>query len=81
MGGVAGGGVRVGHGHSLACGAYDRGMPYVLGAFAIIVPIVLVVQTLRGRARVRCCGIDPSRDLRLRDDLRSDVAAADRLAP
>jgi hypothetical protein len=56
-------------------------MPYVLGAFAIIVPIVLVVQTLRGRARVRCCGIDPSRDLRLRDDLRSDVAAADRLAP
>jgi hypothetical protein len=56
-------------------------MPYVLGAFAIIVPVILVVQTLRGRAHVRCCGIDPSRDLRLRDDLRSDVAAADRPTP
>lgn len=56
-------------------------MPYVLGAFAIIVPIVLVIQALRGRARMRCCGIDASRDLRLREDLRSDVAAADRPTP
>jgi hypothetical protein len=41
-------------------------MPYLLAAFAIIVPVVLVVQTLRGRVRVQCCAVEPGRDLRMR---------------
>ena len=42
-------------------------MPYVLAAFALVVPVVLVVQTLRGRVRVQCCSVAPERDLRMRD--------------
>ncbi len=41
-------------------------MPYLLAAFAIIVPVVLVVQTIRGRVRVQCCAVEPARDLRMR---------------
>jgi hypothetical protein len=41
-------------------------VPYVLAAFAIIVPVVLVVQTIRGRVRVQCCAVEPGRDLRMR---------------
>ena len=41
-------------------------MPYLLAAFAIIVPVVLVVQTIRGRVRVQCCAVEPTRDLRMR---------------
>ena len=41
-------------------------MPYLLAAFAIIVPVLLVVQTVRGRVRVKCCGVEPTRDLRMR---------------
>jgi hypothetical protein len=41
-------------------------VPYLLAAFAIIVPVVLVVQTIRGRVRVQCCAVDPTRDLRMR---------------
>jgi hypothetical protein len=45
-------------------------MPYLLGLFAIAAPVVLVVQAIRGRVRVRCCGIEASQDLRMRDALR-----------
>lgn len=41
-------------------------MPYLLAAFAIIVPVILVVQTLRGRVRVQCCAVSPESDLRMR---------------
>lgn len=41
-------------------------MPYLLAAFAIIVPVILVVQTLRGRVRVQCCAVEPGQDLRMR---------------
>lgn len=41
-------------------------MPYLLAAFAIIVPVILVVQTVRGRVRVQCCAVEPARDLRMR---------------
>ena len=41
-------------------------MPYLLAAFAIIVPVLLVVQTVRGRVRVQCCAVEPTRDLRMR---------------
>lgn len=44
-------------------------MPYLLAAFAIIVPVILVVQTVRGRVRVQCCAVEPSRDLRMRPAL------------
>jgi hypothetical protein len=40
-------------------------MPYVLAAFALIVPIVLVVQTIRGRVRIQCCSCDPANDARM----------------
>jgi hypothetical protein len=41
-------------------------VPYLLAAFAIIVPVILVVQTLRGRVRVQCCAVAPEADLRMR---------------
>jgi len=41
-------------------------VPYLLAAFAIIVPVILVVQTVRGRVRVQCCSVAPARDLRMR---------------
>jgi hypothetical protein len=41
-------------------------VPYLLAAFAIIVPVILVVQTVRGRVRVQCCAVEPGRDLRMR---------------
>jgi hypothetical protein len=41
-------------------------VPYLLAAFAIIVPVLLVVQTVRGRVRVQCCAVDPKSDLRMR---------------
>jgi hypothetical protein len=41
-------------------------VPYLLAAFAIIVPVVLVVQTLRGRVKVQCCAVAPQDDLRMR---------------
>jgi hypothetical protein len=40
-------------------------MPYVLAAFALVVPIVLVVQTIRGRVRIQCCSCDPADDARM----------------
>jgi hypothetical protein len=43
-------------------------VPYLLAVFAVIVPAVLVVQTIRGRVRLQCCAADPSRDLRMRGD-------------
>jgi len=45
---------------------YHRLVPYLLAAFAIIVPVILVVQTVRGRVCVQCCAVEPSRDLRMR---------------
>lgn len=44
-------------------------MIYLLALFAIAVPVLLVVQTIRGRVRVQCCSVDPSRDARMRDAL------------
>jgi hypothetical protein len=41
-------------------------MPYLLAAFAVAVPALLVVQTIRGRVRVQCCGVDPALDARMR---------------
>jgi hypothetical protein len=41
-------------------------MPYLLAAFAIVVPVLLVVQTIRGRVRVQCCAVEPGSDLRMR---------------
>lgn len=46
---------------------YHRGVPYLLAAFAIVIPVVLVVQSIRGRVRLQCCAADASRDLRLRN--------------
>ncbi|MBK9740023.1 MAG: hypothetical protein IPO93_10990 [Actinobacteria bacterium] len=40
-------------------------MVYVLGAIAIVAPVLLVVQTLRGRVRVRCCTVDAAQDARM----------------
>ena len=45
-------------------------MPYVLAAFALIVPTVLVVQTIRGRVRVQCCAPAAEHDLRLHPERR-----------
>lgn len=65
--------IVVGHGPTLSHDAgpragsgYHRGMPYVLAAFAIVVPVLLVVQTIRGRVRMQCCAVEPSHDLRMR---------------
>lgn len=44
---------------------YRRVMVYVLGAIAIVAPVLLVVQTLRGRVRVRCCTVDAAQDARM----------------
>jgi hypothetical protein len=41
-------------------------MPYLLAAFAIIVPILLLVQAVRGRVRVQsCCAVPADQDRRL----------------
>ena len=40
-------------------------MPYLLAAFAIVVPVILVVQTVRGRVRLQCCAVEPARDRRM----------------
>lgn len=42
-------------------------MPYLLAVFAVVVPVLLVVQTVRGRVRVQCCATDAAHDLRMRD--------------
>jgi hypothetical protein len=41
-------------------------VPYLLAVFALVVPVILVVQTIRGRVRVQCCAVEPARDLRMR---------------
>ena len=41
-------------------------MPYLLAVFGLVVPVILVVQTVRGRVRVQCCAVEPGRDLRMR---------------
>lgn len=41
-------------------------MPYLLAVAALVIPIVLVVQSIRGRVRLQCCAADPARDLRMR---------------
>ena len=45
-------------------------MPYLLAVFALVVPIVLVVQTVRGRVRVQCCAVRPEHDLRITGERR-----------
>jgi len=37
-------------------------MPYVLAVAALIMPAILIVQTVRGRMRVRCCAVLPPGD-------------------
>ena len=34
-------------------------MPYVLAAVAVAMPVILIVQVIRGRARVQCCAVVP----------------------
>jgi len=34
-------------------------MPYVLAAVAVVMPAILIVQVIRGRARVQCCVVVP----------------------
>lgn len=51
-------------------------MPYLLAAFAIVVPVLLVVQTIRGRVRVQCCAVEPGRDLRMRPPVDSTAEGA-----
>jgi hypothetical protein len=48
---------------------YHHRMPYLLAAFAIVVPVLLVVQTIRGRVRIQCCSTDPSKDARMREPI------------
>lgn len=58
---------RLGHGDTLshARAVYHRDVPYLLAVFALVVPVILVVQTVRGRVRLQCCAAEPGRDLRL----------------
>ncbi len=51
---------------------YHQAMPYALAAFAIVVPVLLVVQAIRGRVRVQCCSVTPERDVRMRSALESE---------
>jgi hypothetical protein len=37
-------------------------MPYVLAVAAVMMPAILIVQTVRGRMRVRCCAVLPPVD-------------------
>lgn len=47
-------------------------MPYLLAAIALAAPVVLVVQTIRGRVQVRsCCAVPADQDRRLADPLAS----------
>ncbi|MEI6372765.1 MAG: hypothetical protein WCP26_03185 [Actinomycetes bacterium] len=41
-------------------------MPYILGIAALVLPTMLVVQTLRGKVKPTCCAPPADRDLRLR---------------
>jgi len=47
-------------------------VPYLLAAFAIVAPVVLVVQTIRGRMRLQCCSVDPMLDARIRNAVAED---------
>ena len=40
-------------------------MIYVLALVAIAMPVILVVQTVRGRVRPQCCASAPEHDLRI----------------
>ncbi|MEI6360926.1 MAG: hypothetical protein WCP95_02225 [Actinomycetes bacterium] len=54
-------------------------MPYLLAAVALIAPIVLVIQTIRGRVRVQsCCAVPADRDLRLRTTAPDEGIPVDR---
>jgi hypothetical protein len=44
-------------------------VPYLLAAVAVALPIVLIVSSLRGRTRVRCCSVAPEHDRRILDAL------------
>lgn len=41
-------------------------MVYLLALFAMAVPVLLVVQTIRGRVRMQCCAADAAHDARMR---------------
>jgi len=43
-----------------------KAVPYILGIAALVLPTMLVVQTLRGKVKPTCCAPPADRDLRLR---------------
>jgi hypothetical protein len=45
---------------------------YLLAVFALVVPIVLVVQSIRGRVRLQCCAVEPGRDARMAGGLAAE---------
>lgn len=44
-------------------------MVYLLAVVAVAIPILLVVQTVRGRVRMQCCAVDADRDARMRTSM------------
>ena len=42
-------------------------MPYLLAVAALAIPILLVVQTIRGRIRPQCCAVPVEQDARMHD--------------
>ena len=42
-------------------------MPYLLAVFAVAIPTLLIVQTIRGRVRPQCCAVPADQDARMRD--------------
>ena len=42
-------------------------MQYLLAVFAIAIPALLIVQTIRGRVRPQCCAVPADQDARMRD--------------
>jgi hypothetical protein len=57
----------------LGATGYHADMPYLLAAFAVIVPVILVVQAIRGRVRLQCCSVAPMEDARIRNAVDEDA--------
>jgi len=51
-------------------------MQYVLAVFAVAIPAVLIVQTIRGRVRPQCCAVPADQDARMRDAGRASSRGA-----
>ena len=54
---------------------YSSRMKYILLTGALVAPILLLVQKIRGKIDVRCCAgaCDASRDLRMRSAFTDDL--------